>query len=70
MRKTLLVVADLLDVAAALAAIGATYFFVVNFASVKTGPEFMQIGLFSLAVAIIPYCLAGAIHRLVSRPDF
>lgn len=62
-------IADALDIIAALFAVGAIVFFLANFATVETGPEFMQIGLFSLMLAVIPYCLAGAIHRIVSRLD-
>jgi hypothetical protein len=59
--------ADVLDGLAFIACFGAVWLFMSNLATVKTGPEFMQIGLLTLAIAIVPYCLAGAAHRIWSR---
>ena len=67
MRSFLLSIADALDVIAALGALGAVVFFFASLSSIDTGPEFVQVALFALLLAIIPYCLAGAIHRIVAR---
>jgi hypothetical protein len=61
--------ADAMDMLSALFSIGAVVFVLINMDSIDTGPQFMQIGLASLMLAIIPYCLAGAFHRLASRQD-
>jgi hypothetical protein len=60
-------VADFFDLLAALGAIGAAWFLFKNLPTVETGPEFVQIGLMALLLAVVPYCLAGAIHRIWRR---
>lgn len=59
--------ADALDILAAIAAVGAIVFLFANLPSVESGPAFIQIGMFSLLIGVIPYCIAGAFHRLWSR---
>ena len=67
MQRFMAGLADILDGVAALFALGAILFFLANFGGVETGPEFIQIAVFSLLIAVIPYCLAGAIHRIYTR---
>lgn len=59
---------DLADAIAAVAAAGAAVLFFYSLPTLDSGPEFMQVGMLCLMAAIIPYCLAGALHRLYSRP--
>jgi len=59
--------ANVLDIVAAIMAVLAVLFAVGAAPTISNGPEFVQIALFSLMLAIIPYCLAGAVHRLVQR---
>lgn len=61
------VVADVLDSVAMIMAVLAVGFVFYSLPTVKTGPEFIQIGLAALMLAIIPYCLAGAFHRMLAR---
>lgn len=67
MKHGLRIVSDVLDVISALATIGAVVFLFATAHEVTTGPIFMQYGLFSLMLAVIPYCLAGAVHRMWKR---
>ena len=62
-------VADVLDVISMLCSLYAGYFVISSMGTVETGPEFMQIGLGGLVIAVVPYCLAGALHRAVVRID-
>jgi hypothetical protein len=59
--------ADVLDMFATAMAILAVVFFFYSLPTIDTGPEFIQIGLACLMMAIIPYCIAGALHRLWVR---
>jgi hypothetical protein len=67
MKQFLRNLADVLDGLTAIAAAGSICFVLYSFKSLETGPEFMQIGLFSLMLPVIPYCLAGAVHRIWQR---
>lgn len=61
--------ADVLDGFAAVMAVLAVVFFFWSMTMTDTGPELMQIGLVTLLIAVVPYCLAGAVSRMVSRID-
>lgn len=67
MKEVLRNLTDVLDGLAALAALGAVAFIFKSLGSIKTGPEFMQIALFATTLAVVPYCLAGAVHRIWAR---
>lgn len=61
--------ADVFDGLAVAGAIGAVAFFFISLPDLGSGPEFLQVGLFCLMLAIIPYCLAGAVHRMWQRTN-
>lgn len=67
MKNVLHTLADVLDALAVLGALGGLWFFLANFTSIETGPELIQIALVSTMLAVVPYCLAGAVHRIWSR---
>lgn len=58
---------DAMDVVAMVLAAVAIVFLFVVLPTASTQPEFMQLGLFSLMLAIVPYCIAGALHRIYIR---
>lgn len=60
-------VADAFDIIAALCAAGAAWFFLASVVSVESGPAFLQLGLLALVIAVVPYCFAGALHRIWRR---
>lgn len=61
--------ADALDILSLLCSAGAVIFVLNAFGTLDTGPAFMQIATFGIMLAVIPYCLAGALHRIVVRFD-
>ena len=69
MKHFMKTIADVLDIIAMLGALYAAWFVLSSILTIETGPEFMQIGLAGLVIAVIPYCLAGAFHRAVVRLD-
>lgn len=69
MKNFMKTVADVLDIIAILGALFAAWFVFTNMGDFSSGTEFIQIGLFGLVIAAIPYCLAGAFHRCVVRLD-
>lgn len=59
--------ADVLDGLAALFALAAVAFFFITIGTLGMGPVFAQNALFCLLLAVVPYCLAGAVHRIIAR---
>lgn len=67
MRGWFASLADALDVLAVLGGIGAIIWFMSALGTVETGPELIQVLLLGLALAIVPYCVSGAVHRIWQR---
>lgn len=61
--------ADVLDGIAALSALGAIAFFFITIGTLGMGLVFAQNALFCLLLAVVPYCLAAAVHRIVARSN-
>lgn len=59
--------ADVLDSIVAAAALLAAAIFIYGLANATSGPDFVQTSLFALSLAILPYCAAGAVHRMWQR---
>lgn len=63
----MLSVADALDIVAALFAVGALGVFVWLFGNTNTDGQLTSLALLCLMLALVPACIAAAIHRIVSR---
>lgn len=59
--------ADILDTVAAGMAVLAALFVAASFPTITTGPEFLQIVVFGLLLAIVPYCFAASFARIAQR---
>lgn len=67
MRSFLLALADALDAIAMICAVAAIPLVFYGLRSVETGPELIQMLLLGLTLAVVPYCLAGALGRICAR---